>query len=212
MARPVRPGLVLAICCMSLSDGLDGRHDRERRAAGDPPRPRRADLGAAVGDRRLHARRREPADAVGLARGSLRPPADVPDRADAVHARLGAVQHRAERWTRCRVSHAAGGRREHDEPGRDVDHHEHVRRAEGARTRDRHVGRGRRHLDGAGPAGRRRADADRRLARDLLDQRADRRSPRSCSRSASSPNRKAPRARRLDPLGAGARARGARRR
>ena len=69
-----------------------------------------------------------------------------------------------------RVPDAAGRRRLDAQPGRHVDHHEHLHRARRAGPRDRRLGRRGRHQHGARPAGRRRAGGDGRLARDLLGQ------------------------------------------
>ena len=69
-----------------------------------------------------------------------------------------------------RLPHGAGGRRLDAQPGRDVDHHQHLHGPARACPRDRGLGRGRRHLDGRGAAGRRPARGLGRLALDLLDQ------------------------------------------
>ena len=85
-----------------------------------------------------------------------------------VLGRLAAVQPRAERRAARRLPRAAGGRRLDAEPGRDVDHHQHVHRPARARAGGRRLGRGVRHLDGARADRRRHARLLGRLAVDLL--------------------------------------------
>src|SRR3954447_13349494 len=80
-----------------------GQHDREPGAAGDPTRPGIVAVGPAVGDRRLHAGAREPADARRLDRRPDRAAPHVPGGADAVRRRLAAVQPRAEHGLADRV-------------------------------------------------------------------------------------------------------------
>ena len=69
------------------ADRRPGLDDRQRRAALDRARAAHADLGIAVDRRRLHARARQPADALRLDGRPVRAPARVRDRARAVHAR-----------------------------------------------------------------------------------------------------------------------------
>src|SRR6204780_2255641 len=72
-----------------------GQHDRQRRAALDRAPPARGPVGAAVDRGRIHARARQPADAVRLDGRPAWAQARVHDRPGAVHARLAAVQPRA---------------------------------------------------------------------------------------------------------------------
>ena len=117
---------------------------RERRAALDRARSARRHLRSAVVDRRLHRRDGEPADAVRLARRPPRAQAGVHDRPGAVPRGFGAVQHRLEHRHADRLPRAAGGRWLDAQPGGDVDHHQHLHRAAGARAGGRDLGSDRR--------------------------------------------------------------------
>ena len=77
--------------------------------------------------------------------------AHLPGRAGAVHARLAAVQPGPRPGLAGGVPDAAGGRRVDAQPGRDVDHHQHLHRARGAGPGDRRVGRRVRAQHGDGP-------------------------------------------------------------
>ena len=72
-------------------------HDRERRPAGHPARPRRVAVGPAVGDRRVRPDPRGAPAHRRLARGPLRPQAAVRDRHAGVHRRVVPVRHRPDR-------------------------------------------------------------------------------------------------------------------
>ena len=85
-------------------------------------------LRPAVDDRRLHPGAGQPADAVGLDRGPGRPPPDLPGRPGDLHRRLAAVQPGARASAGCGLPHGAGGRRLDAQPGGDVDHHQHLHR------------------------------------------------------------------------------------
>ena len=74
-----------------------------------------------------------------------------------------------------RVPRAAGGRREHAQPGRDGDRHQRVHRPRRAGEGDRPVGLGVRPVARGRPGHRRRARRLGRLARRLLDQHPGRR-------------------------------------
>ncbi len=63
------------------ADRGDGQHDRQRRAAVDPPRSARVAFGLAVDDRRVRDRDRQPAAAVRLDRRPPRAQAHLPGRA-----------------------------------------------------------------------------------------------------------------------------------
>ena len=156
------------------ADRGDGQHDRERRAALDPARPPRLALGPAVDDRRLHDRDREPL----LLAGST---GDRLGRRRTFQVGLLRVRRRSLLCSLAPTlgwliaARAAAGRRRIDaQPGRDVDHHQRLHRPARARPGDRRVGRVGRDQPRARPDRRRRAHGERRLARDLLDQRADR--------------------------------------
>ena len=74
----VHPRLVLADLLHEPADRRHRQHDRQRRAAVAGSGTARGDLGSAVDRGRLHARAREPADAVRLDRRSDRAAARVP--------------------------------------------------------------------------------------------------------------------------------------
>ena len=149
------------------------QHRRERRAAGDPARPRDRRGRARVGRDGLRAQLRG-ADAHGRkARRHVRPAPRLPDRPRRLHALVAPLRPRRERGAPDRRARAPGRRcRVHD--ARDaLDHHRHLP-AEGARRRARDLGR--RLGDGAGdrPARRRPDHRAHRLELDLLHQRAGR--------------------------------------
>ena len=73
--------LVLADLLLEPVHRRARQHDREPRAALDPAGPRIVAVRPAVGDRRLHARAREPAHAGRVDRRPDRPPAHLPGRA-----------------------------------------------------------------------------------------------------------------------------------
>ncbi len=96
-----------------------------------------------------------------------------------LHARLAAVQPGAEPGLAGGVPDAAGGRRLDAQPGRDVDHHQHLHRPARAGPGDRRLGRRRRDQPGARTGDRRRAGRRRS---------AGARSSGSTSRSGSRPS------------------------
>ena len=83
---------------------------------------------------------------------------------------LAAVQPGAERRPPRGVPRAPGGGRLDDEPGRDVDHHQHLHGPARAGSGGRRLGRRVRHLDGARADRGRHARLLGRLAVDLPDQ------------------------------------------
>ena len=103
--------------------------------------------------------------------------------------RVAPVQPRAVHRSARRLPGRPGARRGDAQPRGDVDHREHVHRPARTGPRDRRVGRGLRSLDGGRARRRRGPHGARRVAIDLLDQRADRPRSRSPSRRASSPSR-----------------------
>ena len=146
-----------------------------------------ARLPTPVGHRRLHPGAGLVAVAVGRDGRPLRSPAGVPDRArrssrsvrccaawrphrDADRRPIPSGHRRVDAQSRCAVDHLPGLHR----PG-------------GARSGDRFLGRGRGHLDGTGSDGRWLADRADQLAGSVLDQPADLRRRRSCSRRSSFP-------------------------
>ena len=185
---PRRRMLVLAICCMSLFIvGLDVTIVNVALPS------IKNDLHASVSGlqwtaRRVHGGARQPADAVGLDRRPARPAPHVPDRPADLHAGLAAVQPRARARLARRVPDGAGRRWLDAEPGRHVDHHQHVHRAARARPGHRRLGRRGRHQHGARPGDRRRPGRRPSAGARSSGSTSRSASPRSCSARASSPS------------------------
>ncbi len=115
-------------------------HDRERRAACDPPLAARVALRSAVDHRRLHAGARQPADARRIDRRPPRPQAHLPDRAHHLRVRFGAVRRRAESRRAHRRARVPGARRCDAQPGCALDRAQRVRQSARASAGDRRYG------------------------------------------------------------------------
>ena len=155
------------------------QHDRQRRAALHPARPRRVAVDARVDDQRLRPLVRGPDHAGRQAGRPLRAQAPVPGRPRDLHGHVGGLRARAERRVARGLPGRAGRGRGADEPADPVDHRGRLP-APRARHRDRDLGR---HLGaraGHRPGARRRPRGARRLVGRLLDQpaRRDRRGAR----------------------------------
>ena len=162
-----------------LSRAVHGRPrqpDRHGRASLDPHRPRRVPAAARVDRQRLHPRLRRHAHPRRRARRPLRPQADLPRRARALH-RVERRRGARARRRRARRRAGAAGRRRRD---RRAAHADAARRGvpgRAARRRARHLVRHQRHGHRARPARRRRGRRRPLVAVDLLDQRPARRRP-----------------------------------
>ena len=113
----------------------------------------------------------EPAHALGLDGGPVRPQAHLRRSASRVFSVASLLCSLAPSVEPPRgVPRAPGGRRLDDEPGRDVDHHQHLHGPARAGSGGRRLGRRVRHLDGARADRGRHARLLGRLAVDLPDQ------------------------------------------
>ena len=149
------------------------QHGRERRAAGDPARPRDRRGGARMGRDGLRAQLRG-ADADGReARRHARPAPHLPDRSRGLHVLLAALRSCRDGRAPDRRPRPPGRRRRLHDARDPLDHHRHLP-AEGARRRARDLGRGLRHGARDRPARRRPDHRAHRLELDLLPQRARR--------------------------------------
>ena len=147
------------------------RHRGQRRAAGDPRRPRHRPRRAAVGRRGLPADARRAAAGRRLARRRARPQADLLGRAGGLRRHVAAVRARADRRAADRRAGAAGHRRRAARALLARDHHRRLPRRR-ARRGDRDVDGVGRDRDGGRAARRRAAGRPRLVALDLRDQRA----------------------------------------
>ena len=96
-------------------------------------------------------------DVLGLDGGPVRPQAHLRHRTHRVLGGIAAVQPGAERRAPRGVPRASGGGRLDDEPGRHVDHHQHLHGPARAGSGGGRLGRRVRHLDGARADRRRHA-------------------------------------------------------
>ena len=160
---------------LRAADDRPRRHDRERRPAVDPARPRLQPGGPDLGRQRLPGHLREPAAPSGPARRPRRAQARLPRRARHVHVRVAPVRARPESGGDDRRPRAPGRRCRRPglrDPG---DHRHRVPRGRRASPRDERVRvrLGRRRL--ARPARRRTAHRGAELALGLPRQPPDRR-------------------------------------
>jgi hypothetical protein len=150
------------------------QHDRQRCPTLDRARAAHHGLGPTVDRRRLHARPRQPADALRLDGRPAGAAQGLRARSRAVHPRFAAVQRCPQPGLADRLSDAAGSGGLDAQPGRHVDHPQRLHRCPRACSGNRDVGSHRRGQPGARSCRWGCPRGVRRLALDLLDQRTRR--------------------------------------